>query len=1339
MISPSLKITISRFSLFIVLLIAFLQCCCGPLWSAIAPDRDVVILDNQDKSENPSWKKSWDQARKLSRDGKFPEAAEKYRELLGIKPNIEEAKWEYCKVLAEMKEWSEASILLEGLLEVDPNRYDYLLKAGIAALNNKQYEQAIKYFGQVYEKEPYGPFALEALKGFISGLQRLDKKINAFPLMEQLYLRTPNDFQLLQDLASYAQEFGWLDKARSYYATLVAKYKVDDQILLQAALVHDQAGMEDQALPYWLKYLERRPQYLPFQRKVAEYYTKRGKMSLALPHLLIISEKGGENDEILLQIGQIYFHDQKRPDKSLSFLERYLKTHPDDKIIEEEVGKLQAVLANDLLATVMNDGALMLWRDLAKITQNRQAIFLAIAEILEYQNKEKELFEVLEVIHSNNPSDKKIIWRLAEGYFNKKNYKKSYYYIKLLEGNEKDNPKFLILKAQIEDILGNEHTALLTYSKYLEKVPDDQQAREKSLELAGRLGMVKHLYALHEGIPKASIGSKHLSDLEETYIKGLTNNGLFSDVQNIYAELLKHRTGDTRKSAEIKLHQADSYFAEGLIFEAEQIARQVLAENLQVPEALKKLTRMAINGGDLTWAQTWFSLYSAKVAVNLQSKNYSEWPEEVFSLQLDLLESSQEYEKAIDMLTEYLVQLEKKTPENLLVIRTKMERRLCRLLYFAKNYERCAICIKEALVKNPDDIELLVILEKINDVHDGHKGRRDDILDSPLLKSFTNVLGAADLEYQYGSFDKGMSFVKRALKDIPGSVSARILEGKILTAKGEYGEAIEKFRVLSQEFPQQEYFNRKIIELEFKRGNFKKIVQEIPPESPDSSSSSSLADKSIKRNGSFWKRLILARSLWADGQWEAAIKVYQSLLIMPVDEQFLKKVEVGNVNFHLPPLKKSFWNLFTFTQQDNSDQMTAVMDPAFMGSHIGLPIDTIAADLYEKYRWQKLIESELSAKQAVQRRDYYQAEKEYKAIMKKGDSDEALYDLAKVYGRLELYGKEGEIYERIKNKGSEYPELDELVRQNTLKTMPRISMDYSFLEEKGRDGYIDVRKKTTGIEGWRMPAFNQEVEVRVDQNNYVSRQIPNETTSTRIIGAYSINFNDTVDTILSFGGNFPEGNGDANSLYKFQLKGRIAEYLSGNISTSQEIVEDTVQALKAGVYYRDYETGLKIDYFPRLFLGGDYRYREYSDTNTQNWYHFWTSYDLFSEESLLQLKYEYGTLENSKTNLGRDNDFLTKFLVGDLPYWSPDVYRQHLMTIRYKRTIEPENFLSAGKSYYTLDYSFGLENGSDRIDSVGFNIFLEMSTNFLFKGSLKYFSTDEYSLNAGMLSVIYRW
>lgn len=156
MVFPRINSIISRSFVYLALLIAVVQYH-GSLGAAIAPERDVVIIDNLDKSENPSWKNIWDEARKSSRDGKFVEAAAKYYELLKIKPNIEEAKWEYCKVLVEIKDWPAASIILESLLETDPTRNEYLLKAGSVALNNKQYQQAVKYFGQVYEKDFFDP------------------------------------------------------------------------------------------------------------------------------------------------------------------------------------------------------------------------------------------------------------------------------------------------------------------------------------------------------------------------------------------------------------------------------------------------------------------------------------------------------------------------------------------------------------------------------------------------------------------------------------------------------------------------------------------------------------------------------------------------------------------------------------------------------------------------------------------------------------------------------------------------------------------------------------------------------------------------------------------------------------------------------------------------------------------------------------------------------------------------------------------------------------------------------------------------------------------------------
>lgn len=145
------------------------------------------------------------------------------------------------------------------------------------------------------------------------------------------------------------------------------------------------------------------------------------------------------------------------------------------------------------------------------------------------------------------------------------------------------------------------------------------------------------------------------------------------------------------------------------------------------------------------------------------------------------------------------------------------------------------------------------MLEKIKDIRlgEGHKGRNDHILDSAKLKTFSNILKTAAFEYEYGAYEKGMYFVNNALKEIPFSVNARILKGKIFIAKSEYGEALKIFRTLSQEFPKQEYFDRQILELEFKRGNFKKIVEEIPPEVEKETALSHLATGYSKRNESF--------------------------------------------------------------------------------------------------------------------------------------------------------------------------------------------------------------------------------------------------------------------------------------------------------------------------------------------------------------------------------------------------------------------------------------------------------------------------------------------------------
>ncbi len=1310
---------------------------CRPLAAAIAPAHDVIIIDNQEKLDNPSWKNIWDEARRLSRNGKLADASNKYRILLSIKPNIEEAKWEYCKVLVELERWSDASIILESLLEIDPNRTDYLLKAGTVALHKRQYQQAVKYFGQVYQKGPYDTKAIEALEGMAAALQDLGRKREIFPLLQQLYLRQPNNKKVLLQLARLTKELGWLKKAGFYYSTLVSNFKIEDQVLLEAAFVYEKQGEEGKALVYQLKYLEIHPTYLPFQKNVADYYLKHGKKQLALPHLLVLNERGEGGDALLLQIADIYLHEEDRPDKALFYLEEYQKKHPDDSVIAREIAQTQSTLAKDLLSIVLNDGAEMLWNDLAKITPNRQAIFESMADLLELQGKEKELFQVLEIIHTHNPKDKKVIWRLANLSFRSKKYKVAYNYLRLLNGSEREFPRYLLLRADVEKLLGYQYAELLTSRKILGDTPDNISIRKNALQLAGDLGLVKELHALYLGTPKKIKQTHAGEEFEIIYTKALIKNRMFSDAEEVLNR--NHFLKNDKQLLSLKLQLVQGFYKEGRVFLAEQMVREILGENSDVEQALGQLSQMAFEGGDLDWGKAWLSLLAQKTGVDLSANDYVHWPKEVFELKVEQIVAEKQYETAIAMLRDYISQVDKESTKDKQELTLKAEISICRLLFKDAQYEEAKNLIHRLLDKFPDEVELLAVLEKIQHIQSLETSEVkvqpvEDVSNlKPLLK-----LKAAEYAYEYGSFKKADSLVRSYLKIVPSSVNAQILKGEILVSQQRFDRALKIFNRLSKEYPLEEFFHRKVWELEFKQGNFKKLVDEIP--TLNNKKTAGLVSNDLKiaaLNDLYWRKLLLARSYWAEGQLDDSIKVYESMLNTPVQKVFLQKINSVKADFHFPQAKRSFWDKVTFTYPQNNDSLATVMDPWFVGNHLGLPINRIAAGLYEEYRWQKLIRNELSAKQAVKRRDYHQAEKEYKALIKKEDSDETIFDLAKVYSRLELYGKEGELYEQLKKKGSEYPELDVLAQQNALKRLPRVSLDYLFLNENGRDGYIDTRKRSVGIEGWQMPAFNQELDVRLERNSFISNDSTQKIWTNKLIASYTINLDNDTDLLINFGGNFAKS--QDNFLYKLEVNRRMNESLSGNITFKQSEVDDTIQALREGICYREIDAGLKIDSLSRLFFGGDFSYRRYTDDNQQNRFHLWTSYDLFGEVSRLQLLYEFTSFQSRLTNLGHYSNAIDDQIPGDIPYWSPNRHWEHLGTVRFKHNIENETKNSTNPSYYTLYYSVGYESEREMINSLGFNIFVEMSKHFLLKGNLKYYNSGGLSINTGLFSIIYRW
>ncbi|MGW8195429.1 MAG: tetratricopeptide repeat protein, partial [Desulforhopalus sp.] len=165
----SLKALASSQSLVVVLLFAALFSTPCPAAETIAPDRNISVV--QAEPQTPEWKVLWDKARTLAHREQYPEAAELYEELYQRKPNIEEATWEYCKVLIKLEKFSAVEKIIDGLLEKNPRRSDYLLAGAFVALQKENYRAAIDFFGRVFEKDPVGEHSEAALEGLAKSLR----------------------------------------------------------------------------------------------------------------------------------------------------------------------------------------------------------------------------------------------------------------------------------------------------------------------------------------------------------------------------------------------------------------------------------------------------------------------------------------------------------------------------------------------------------------------------------------------------------------------------------------------------------------------------------------------------------------------------------------------------------------------------------------------------------------------------------------------------------------------------------------------------------------------------------------------------------------------------------------------------------------------------------------------------------------------------------------------------------------------------------------------------------------------------------------------------------------
>lgn len=1293
---------------------------------SIAPVLDVQVETKKKQTQKPSWMNIWNEAREQARANEFEFAKQSYLHLFNLKPNIIEARWEYCKLLIFLKEFDIASLALEGLIELDTNNLEYLIAAGGVELKTKRFKMAAQYFGQVYEENPGGKYFADAIRGLIDAFKGLDKIQGAYLLMEQLYHLDKNNQKLLSELAALSQSLGYLEKSRNYYSSLVDNFNVDSATVLNASLTHDYPGYKDKAAIYWKKYLNYDENFLPVHKKLAQYYIDKKKIDLAVLHLAKIYTLEDLSADLALRIGKIYYKDMTRPDKGLFYYEQYAKAFPDDREVNRTINEIRKKLAREYLPIVENDNTLRLWNDLDHVTINKEFLFLEMADLLREDKKTIQETALVRVLYEADDKNTEIGIRLARLLYVLQDYNSTYLLISKLGKEVYLDDQLLLIKADVEQNIGEERKGLVTLLQYLKKYKGNTVIHQNAIELAGKLGLVKELKEIWEIVVTAQhvIGDKIETGF--VYIEALRSNGLFSTCESIYEKLQQEAQGNQQLIAKIKFHMADSLQLQGLIFEAEQIVRQVLAKNIAVKEALEKLILLSIRQEQLSLAKSWLYLLAARYDVYDLNDENVELPAKLFFLDIKLLLAEGEYDEAEEKL---LAQHRDGPSTRGGRPKTFMEKRdfyLASLYLYSGELGSSQRMVENLLNQLPGNIELLVMKEIVDQALSSLEGGID-LKEKKEKEKFSSLVEKSKYFLKYDKPYNALESVKAAQEYISDSMVTTLLEIEILTSLTQYTKALEMVSNVLNIYPEQAYFARLLLQLEYKSGNFDQIVKSIPrKENKKISHSKPHQQESLDLF--FQERLLLARSLWAKNRRREAIEVYDSLLAIPVDTVFLEKIEVENVNFHLPPLKKSFWNIITFTNPAKPDPITAVMDPQFFTKNIGQPVDDIAASLYGKYRWQKLIKKELAARQAVEKKDFYTAEKEYLSLIKEEKSEETLFDLAGIYNRLEQYGKEAEIYELMKENGPLYPGLDEYIKANSLKRQPRISTNFFTSKRQGRDGHINLKKRFFGFEGWIMPTLDQEVSLSLFRNFYSSIDNLSKSDSNRFIGTYSTYFEDKFDLNISAGSDNPTDSGTTEILIKFEMIGRFSDLIEGYGRFEQDLVEDTMDSITESIIYRDLDAGLKLDLFPRWFMGADYRYRIYSDDNKQNRYKLWSMYHLFGEMNQFSLKYSYENIRSSSKEDGIDR-----------AYWSPNHYWQHYFTVHLKHLFAKEYIPESSLSYVTMEYSYGYESNFNHNHAFDINIFLEINRHLLLKGNFVNINGEDYKETEAVMSLIYRW
>ncbi|HCC54794.1 MAG TPA: hypothetical protein DEQ20_07720 [Desulfobulbaceae bacterium] len=1365
-----------RLSIFLLFLAIFLPALGDTAESSatqgrqVVPVRTIQLMTDKDVA----WKSMWDQGRELARSGRLSEAVPVYEALLVIREGLEVARWELVTILLQLKREEAVIPHLELLVEMAPLNLKYLLALAEASRSQGNAARVVELYRKVLLREPDN---LQALRGIAFALLAQQKKAEAAVILESLIQREPARFSLREELGNLYYDLGLYDKARGHFTVLARENQANSTILLKTAQVYDKSGLESQAIEYWQR-LARTHQSPEAKERLTAYYLKGGRGEDALAYMLPLVEKEPSSPRFLKRLGQIYAGLSRLPD-ALACFERYISLKPEDKEVLRQVIDLHAALAdkNEIvgrglrLAYTPNLGnlergagqyeavgeyreAVALYDLILETTPDSLLILAKRAKaILAAGNDDEanlmwgqlegrqQLLAVLELLLKMEPDNRTVLKKLARIYLDHGDLPKSLEMFSRLESLGVRTSEMLAGQAQLYERLGFFAKALAIYEQLVDGVEETGLIRLRCVQLAGGLGMLRktqgHLARLQEKFPE--LGKSPQTQL---LIAKALSEAAPGQARDYYAGILAKYQADDVVSAAL-LGLAEGYRQSGLPYEAEQVLRQAYLHQPQDGAVLSRLFSLAFAEKRFAEAWVWLEqLESQSDGDKERDKGASQKPAVPGQEKLDprllrarLLAAEGATGKAIKMLRQIVSELPapaaSRAPSLAALPPQEVDLLLARLLSADGRYAEAEQLVGSLAGQHSrSEVDLLLLsLYRLQ----GKSGAAEVLFqrmqktlaqDQSLVFDLLKVLQEESLDVP--QLAELSEIVKMASRQSPESVTLRSWSASIREAIGELDAALEIWQELAQDFPEQEFSSVRFAQLLFKRGRFVE------------------ARAVVERFSHLGARtdiaLLQARLLWAEHEWKKAVAMYDDFLQPSVGDSIAAQGRERGLMLtqdEAPDL----WTRLTVAKVDRQTMVDVLMEPKALLEQrpVATALNQMVVPFYARYRWQRQIALEKTARQAVLQREYLAAANYFRVLLREYPVDASLqFDLAGIYCKFGQLGHEAALYEEINAAGVDFPRLAEARQRNELKRQPRVALGYGYLKEEGRGGYKAIRQSWEKTSLQYSPYLQHDLEVNLARLHYQHPGGNGKIRGARALVSYAANINEQLMLRGGAGAEMLENSQPDTTILEMSAEGRMGDRLTGIMSYGRDVKHDTLASLGRNIVQQDYRANFVLDMVPSVQTGGGYLHASFSDQNIMKGYDLWAAYLIFFEPAFLRFSYTYDFKDTAE---GRGGGPLQAdgFTASDHPYWTPMNYWQNRFSVYFKHQLSGDQFRRGIPRYYDLEYALVYDEMGYAMQTLKGGFFVEYAPQVIFSATTELTSGPDYRAKEFFLSAVYRW